>query len=50
MTAKVLADLPGLGIDLDQVSRKLEDEGVEKFNHPFDTLMATINRQRAMAL
>jgi transaldolase len=37
-----LALLPGLGIDLDAVAQKLEDEGVEKFNQPFDQLLASL--------
>jgi transaldolase len=39
---RVLQQLPALGIDIDQVTRQLEDEGVEKFNHPFDELMETL--------
>ena len=31
-----------LGISIDKVTRQLEDEGVEKFNKPFDKLMATL--------
>ncbi len=43
---KVLADLAAVGIDIDRVTRQLEDEGVEKFNKPFDKLMQSI-KQRA---
>ena len=39
---RVLECLPRLGIDIDDVARQLEDEGVEKFNKPFDKLMATL--------
>ncbi|MGC8495336.1 MAG: transaldolase family protein [Syntrophobacteraceae bacterium] len=39
---RVLEQLPQLGIDMDDVARQLEDEGVEKFNKPFDKLMATL--------
>ena len=35
----VLERLPDLGINIDNVTRQLEDEGVEKFNKPFDKLM-----------
>jgi len=35
----VLERLPELGINIDNVTRQLEDEGVEKFNKPFDNLM-----------
>jgi transaldolase len=38
----VLARLPELGIIIDNVTRQLEDEGVEKFNQPFDKLMETL--------
>ena len=38
----VLGRLPELGISIDSVTRQLEDEGVEKFNKPFDKLMATL--------
>jgi transaldolase len=38
----VLQRLLLLGIDIDQVAQQLEEEGVEKFNHPFDELMETL--------
>ena len=38
----LLERLHELGIDIDSVTRQLEDEGVEKFNKPFDKLMATL--------
>jgi transaldolase len=38
----VLERLPELGISIDNVTRQLEDEGVEKFNKPFDKLMQTL--------
>jgi transaldolase len=38
----LLARLAELGIDIDKVTRQLEDEGVEKFNKPFDKLMETL--------
>jgi transaldolase len=38
----VLERLPELGISIDDVTRQLEDEGVEKFNQPFDKLMETL--------
>jgi transaldolase len=37
--------LPALGISIDQVAQQLEDEGVEKFNHPFDELMETLAKR-----
>jgi transaldolase len=38
----VLGRLAGLGIDIDRATQQLEDEGVEKFNKPFDKLMETV--------
>ena len=35
----VLQRLPELGINIDQVTQQLEDEGVERFNQSFDKLM-----------
>jgi transaldolase len=39
---QVLAQLPELGIGIDDVTRQLEEDGVEKFNQPFDQLMAAL--------
>jgi transaldolase/glucose-6-phosphate isomerase len=44
----VLARLPEVGLDIDEVSRELEKEGVEKFNRPYDTLLATLT-ERSLA-
>jgi transaldolase len=38
----VLERLPELGISIGNVTQQLEDSGVEKFNKPFDTLLATL--------
>jgi transaldolase len=38
----LLQQLPELGIDIDNVTRQLEDEGVEKFIKPFDKLLETV--------
>ncbi|MEN6426869.1 MAG: transaldolase [Phycisphaerales bacterium] len=38
----VLRRLAELGISIDKVTQQLEDEGVEKFNKPFDKLMETL--------
>jgi transaldolase len=38
----VLERLPELGISLDHVTQQLEDDGVEKFNEPFDKLFQTL--------
>jgi len=42
----VLDRLSELGIKIDDMTRQLENEGVEKFNQPFDKLMETL-AQRA---
>ncbi len=47
---QVLDRLDELGIDLDQVTRQLEDEGIEKFNKPYDDLMSNLEEKRAEAL
>jgi transaldolase len=41
---EVLKTLPGLGIDLEDVAGRLEDEGVKKFIDPFDKLISTLAR------
>jgi len=47
---KVLEDLVSLGIDIDLIARKLEEEGVDKFNQPFDKLLGEIDLRRRKAL
>ncbi len=42
LAGRTLRRLPELGIDLDQATQQLEDEGVEKFVRPFDKLMETL--------
>ncbi len=46
----VLTLLRELGIDLDAVTRQLEDEGVEKFIKPYDKLLNTLQEKRSAAL
>ena len=48
--AAVLQRLPELGLDLNQATQRLEDEGVEKFNQPYDSLMCTLEGKRREAL
>jgi len=43
--ARVLKRLPELGISIDTVTQQLEDDGVAKFNTPFDTLMETLTKR-----
>jgi len=47
---EVMESLPALGIDIDAVTQQLEDEGVEKFNKPFDKLMHTLDEKRTAIL
>lgn len=42
-----LEQLSKLGIDLDDVTRQLLDEGVEKFSKPYDKLIQTISDKQA---
>jgi hypothetical protein len=35
---------PELSISIDNVTRQLEDEGIEKINKPFDKLMGTLEK------
>lgn len=39
---RILTNLPKLGIDINQITPQLEDEGVNKFNKPFDKLMKAL--------
>ena len=43
--ARILNRLPELGISIDRVTQQLEDEGVTKFNQPFDKLMETLTQR-----
>ncbi|MEJ2707058.1 MAG: bifunctional transaldolase/phosoglucose isomerase [Anaerolineales bacterium] len=45
----VLEQLEQVGIDIDEVTQQLEDEGVDKFNKPFDRLMETLEDKRKEA-
>jgi transaldolase len=46
----VLDRLPELGINLDDLTLRLEDEGVEKFAQPFDKLMETMAHRSPLHL
>ena len=43
---KNLDRLSELGIDIDKVTQQLEDEGIEKFNKPYDSLMSNFEKKR----
>jgi transaldolase len=44
--AVVLQRLPELHIDLTQATQQLEDEGIDKFNKPYDSLLHTLEEKR----
>ena len=41
----IMERLPELGINIDKVAQQLEDEGVRKFNEPFDKLMEALTKK-----
>ena len=41
----IMARLPELGISIDKVTQQLEDEGVRKFDEPFDKLMESLTKK-----
>ncbi|WP_417428403.1 transaldolase [Halpernia sp.] len=43
---KVMDDLKNLGINIDEITQKLEDEGIEKFNQAYDKLLKSIDNQK----
>jgi transaldolase len=44
---EVLERLGELGIDLDEATQRLEDQGIEKFVKPYDELLKTLERELA---
>ncbi len=46
----VMAQLPELGVSIDKVTQQLEDEGVKKFDEPFDKLMETLAKKSSRHL
>jgi transaldolase len=49
IAAGTMERLSDTGIDIDEVTRQLEDEGVEKFNKPYDKLLAVVAEQAQRA-
>jgi transaldolase len=47
---QALASLATLGLDIDQMTQQLEDEGVQKFIQPFDSLLGVLENKRVAAL
>ncbi|WP_338876161.1 transaldolase [Spirosoma sp. SC4-14] len=50
MASQVLEKLAQAGIDLNAISQQLEDEGIEKFNKPYDKLLDAIDKQKEKSL
>ena len=44
----IMAQLTELGISIDKVTQQLEDEGIKKFNEPFDKLMDALAKKSSM--
>ena len=44
---ETLNRLKGAGIDIDQLTQQLEDEGIDKFNKPFEKLLKAIEDQKS---
>jgi len=45
-----LEQIKTAGIDLAKITQQLEDEGIEKFNQPYDKLLAAIEKQKQKAV
>lgn len=45
-STEILEKLKAGGIDIDEITQKLEDEGIDKFNKPYDKLLAAIDTQK----
>ena len=43
---RILAQLAELGIEIDQITQQLEDEGVHKFDVAFDRLLEVLEQRR----
>src|SRR5690554_208317 len=45
---KVMSDLKAVGIDIDKITQRLENEGVDKFNKAYDKLLKSIAAQKTV--
>jgi len=43
---ETLERLKAAGIDIDKITQQLEDEGIDKFNKPFEKLLKAIEEQK----
>ena len=46
----VMMSLIDLGINIDEVTARLEEEGIHKFTEPYDKLMKAVEQRRRNAL
>lgn len=46
---RVLTQLEQIGVDINVITQKLEDEGIEKFSKAYDKLLAAIEKQKKVA-
>ncbi|QRR00072.1 transaldolase [Dyadobacter sandarakinus] len=46
---KILEQIKEAGIDIDAVTKQLEEEGIDKFNKPFQKLLDAIEKQKSEA-
>jgi transaldolase len=46
---QVLQKLKEIGVNIDEITQKLEDEGIEKFNKPYEKLLKTIEEHKKKA-
>jgi transaldolase/transaldolase/glucose-6-phosphate isomerase len=44
--SKVLEKLKAANIDIDAITQRLEDEGIEKFNNAYDEIIASIKKKK----
>jgi len=44
---KMIADLAGVGIEIDDITHQLEDEGIEAFIHSYDDLLEGVESKRS---
>ncbi|QJW91527.1 transaldolase [Spirosoma taeanense] len=50
LATQTLNRIEQAGIDLNDISQQLEEEGIEKFNKPYDKLLEAINTQKEKSL
>ena len=43
---QAIEEMEKIGIDIDKITKKLENEGIEKFNGAYEKLLKSINEQK----